>query len=71
VGSLLVFSEDGYQATITGSQSSGRIASLSHANSLLFIPPESICQPGDEVEALLLDGNAGSETEYQWVQTGG
>lgn len=59
VGGKLVMAGNSYQATITGSQSSGRIASLSQANSLLCLAPETVYQPGDNVTALLMDSTLG------------
>jgi molybdopterin molybdotransferase len=64
VGGRLVISDDGYHASITGSQSSGRIASLTQANALLCLAPETVCRAGDEVTALLLDGNLQMENTY-------
>ncbi len=65
-GARLELSDGAFHAAITGSQSSGRIASLSHANSLLCLAPETDYQPGDRVMALLIDGNAGMASECQW-----
>lgn len=52
---------DGWDATITGSQSSGRIGSLTQAAGLAELEPESNCQPGDRVAVLVLDATVAME----------
>lgn len=44
-----------YAVSTTGDQGSGRLSSLTMGNSLIKMPPETVCAAGAEVEALLLD----------------
>lgn len=66
VGGLLENRSDGHLVTITGSQSSGRISSLTQANCLVLLAPETGYQPGDQVMVLLIDREHGMKAESPW-----
>lgn len=67
VGGILSSSTNGWQVSITGNQSSGRIRSLSLANCLVLLPPESAFQAGETVTAMLLDQTTGMQEVPPWV----
>jgi molybdopterin molybdotransferase len=50
---------DGYRVSTSGSQSSGRLSSFTHANALVRLAPEASYSAGDTVEVLLLDRSFG------------
>nr|WP_244161384.1 gephyrin-like molybdotransferase Glp [Trichlorobacter thiogenes] len=66
VGAVLNSSSDGWEVSITGSQSSGRISSLTLASGLALLAPESSYQPGDAVTVLVLDTTVGMQAVSPW-----
>jgi molybdopterin molybdotransferase len=66
VGAVLNKSSDGWEVSITGSQSSGRISSLTLASGLALLAPESSYQPGDVVTVLVLDTTVGMQAVSPW-----
>ena len=66
VGAVLNTTPGGWQVSITGNQSSGRISSLSLASGLALLAPESSYQPGDTVTVLVLDTTVGMQAECPW-----
>lgn len=66
VGALLNSTPHGWEASITGSQSSGRISSLTLASGLALLAPESSYQAGDAVTVLVLDTTVGMQAVSPW-----
>lgn len=66
VGAKLSSSPSGWQVSLTGNQSSGRISSLTQASGLALLAPESSYQPGDAVTVLVLDTTAGMQMVSPW-----
>lgn len=66
VGAVLNSGSDGWQVSITGNQSSGRISSLTLASGLALLAPESSYQTGDTVTVLVLDTTVGMQAVSPW-----
>jgi molybdopterin biosynthesis enzyme len=66
VGAVLNKSSDGWEVSLTGSQSSGRISSLTLASGLALLAPESSYQAGDTVTVLVLDTTVGMQAVSPW-----
>jgi molybdopterin molybdotransferase len=54
---LVSLKEGRYEASITGSQSSARLASMTGGNGLLTLAPGASLSAGDEAPVRLLDRN--------------
>ena len=59
----IVTERDGrYYASLTGAQGSGILTSMVHANALTLIPADvEVVEPGEEIDALMLDWSRGEE----------
>jgi molybdopterin molybdotransferase len=66
VGAVLNNTSDGWEVSLTGSQSSGRISSLTLASGLALLAPESSYQPGDAITVLVLDTTVGMQAVSPW-----
>lgn len=66
VGAMLANSLQGWNVSLTGNQSSGRISSLTLASGLALLAPERSYQAGDPVTVLVLDTTVGMKMESPW-----
>lgn len=66
VGAKLSNSPTGWQVSLTGNQSSGRISSLTLASGLALLAPERSYQAGDSVTVLVLDATVGMQMVSPW-----
>jgi molybdopterin molybdotransferase len=64
VGAVLVRAADGWEVSLTGNQSSGRISSLTLASGLALLAPESSYHAGDTVT--VLDTTVGMQSVSPW-----
>jgi molybdopterin molybdotransferase len=56
----------GWEVSLTGNQSSGRISSLTLASGLALLAPESSYHAGDTVTVLVLDTTVGMQSVSPW-----
>lgn len=66
VGALLNSTPGGWETSLTGNQSSGRISSLTLASGLALLAPERSYQKGDTVTVLVLDTTVGMQAVSPW-----
>ena len=66
VGAVLDSTPQGWNVSLTGNQSSGRISSLTLASGLALLAPECSYQPGDTVTVLVLDTTVGMQVQNPW-----
>lgn len=66
VGAVLARAADGWEVSLTGNQSSGRISSLTLASGLALLAPESSYHAGDTVTVLVLDTTVGMQSVSPW-----
>lgn len=66
VGAMLDSTSQGWNVSLTGNQSSGRISSLTLASGLALLAPESSYQSGDTVTVLVLDTTVGMQAVSPW-----